>query len=159
VDILRRQQHPAASAEPGPGRGAVVTVGLGLLASYHLALALLMAALPHVFFATVGPFGIRNDHYIRDVATYNAAFGLGMALAVVRPSWRVPVLAITLAQFALHSVNHLLDADTAHPAWTGYVDLVSLAAGTVLVAWLLRAALGQRTSPLLHSLHRKGDPP
>jgi hypothetical protein len=130
-----------SDAEPLPRPApTVLTVGLGAFAVYHLALALFMAAAPHAFYVDVGPFGVANDHYIRDVATYNAALAFAFAMAVRRPSWRVPVLALTTVQFALHSVNHLVDIDKAHPAWAGYFDFFSLAALTVLLAWLWRAA-------------------
>ncbi len=120
---------------------SVLTVGLGAFAVYHLALALFMAIAPHAFYVNVGPFGVANSHYVRDVATYNAALGFAFAMAVRRPSWRVPVLALTTVQFALHSVNHLVDIGKAHPAWNGYFDFFSLAALTVLLAWLWRVAV------------------
>jgi hypothetical protein len=119
----------------------VLTAGIALLALYDLALAVFMAAAPHSFFANVGPFGARNDHYIRDTATFSAAIGVGLLLALRKPSWRVPMLAITTVQFALHSVNHLVDIDKAHPAWNGYFDFFSLAAATIAIGWLLRVAL------------------
>jgi hypothetical protein len=122
-------------------RNDALTAGIAVLAAYHLALALFMAAAPHAFFANVGPFGPRNDHYIRDTATFSAAIGLGLAIALRKHSWRVPALSIATAQFALHSINHLLDIDKAHPAWTGYFDFFSLAAATILLGWLLRVAL------------------
>ncbi len=52
----------------------------------------------------------------------------------------MPVLALTTIQYALHSVNHLIDIGKAHPAWNGYFDFFSLAAATVLLAWLWRVA-------------------
>jgi uncharacterized membrane protein len=121
-------------------RRDAVTAGIALLGIYSLALALLMALAPHTFFAKVGPFGVRNDHYIRDTATFSAAIGVGLLIALRRPSWRVPMLAISTLQFALHSINHLVDIDKAHPAWNGYFDFFSLAAATILLAWLLRLA-------------------
>jgi hypothetical protein len=121
-------------------RRDAVTAGIALLGIYSLALALLMALAPHTFFAKVGPFGVRNDHYIRDTATFSAAIGVGLLIALRRPSWRVPMLAISTLQFALHSINHLVDIDKAHPAWNGYFDFSSLAAATILLAWLLRLA-------------------
>ncbi len=122
-------------------------VGIATFAALHIGLALLMAIDAHTFFTAVGPFGAYNAHYIHDVATFYAALGVGLAVSLARPSWRVPVLAITLVQYALHSVNHLIDIDKAHPAWTGYFDFFSLAAATLLLAWLLRAALAARASP------------
>jgi hypothetical protein len=132
-------------------RSDVLAVGVGVLAVYHLALALFMAVAPHSFHTSIGPFGPPNDHYVRDAATYAAALGAGLAIAVRRSSWRVPLLAVTTIQFALHSANHLLDIGKAHPAWTGYFDFFSLAASTLLLVWLLRLALEQARTPHLDS--------
>jgi hypothetical protein len=122
-------------------RADALTAGIAAFALYHLALALFMAAFPRSFYSNVGPFGIRNDHYIRDAATFSAAIGAGLVVALRRPAWRVPMLAITTLQFALHSVNHLVDIGRAHPEWNGYFDFFSLAAATLVLAWLLRTAL------------------
>jgi len=54
------------------------------------------------------------------------------------------VLALVTIQFALHTVNHLFDADATHPVWTGWFDFATLAASTLLLAWLLRAATAER---------------
>jgi hypothetical protein len=116
-------------------------VGIGAFAVLQLALALLMATAPHSFYTAVGPFGAYNGHYIRDVATFYAALGAGLAISLRRPSWRVPALAVTTIQYALHSVNHLFDIAKANPEWTGYFDFFSLAAATLLLAWLTRAAV------------------
>jgi hypothetical protein len=134
------QQPTAAGALQTPGP-SVVTVGLAAFAAIQLGLAVFMAASPHGFYTAVGPFGAFNAHYIRDVASFYGAIGIGLALAIGRPSWRVPVLALTGIQYALHCVNHLIDIDKAHPAWTGYFDFFSLAVATVALAWLWRAAL------------------
>jgi hypothetical protein len=136
----QRHRRVGAQVERAALREEAVTVAIAVLAVYHLALALFMALAPHTFFTAIGPFGTRNDHYMRDNATFGAALGLGLALAVRKRSWRVPVLAITTVQFALHSVNHLVDIDKAHPAWTGYFDFFSLAATTILLGGLLRVA-------------------
>jgi hypothetical protein len=136
---------------------STVRAGLIAFAAVDIALALFMAVAPHSFYTAVGPFGAFNGHYIRDVATFNAALGAGFVIAVRVPSWRVPVLAISLVQFALHSINHLIDIGKAHPAWNGYFDFFSLAAATLLLAWMLRAELAMRSAapqPLL-----QGDSP
>jgi hypothetical protein len=117
-----------------------LAIGLALLAVYHVALALFMAIGPHAFYKAIGPFGPYNEHYIRDTATFNAALGAGFAVALVRSAWRVPVLAVTTVQFALHTLNHLLDVGDAHPAWTGWFDFLSLGAATLVLAWLLTLA-------------------
>jgi hypothetical protein len=125
---------------------SVVAIAIALFAVIHLGLALFMATAPHTFYTAVGPFGALNAHYIRDVSTYEAAIGVGLAIAVRRISWRVPVLAVTTIQYGLHSVNHLVDIGKAHPAWNGYLDFFSLAAGTLLLAWLWRAAAQEERS-------------
>jgi hypothetical protein len=117
-----------------------LTAGIALFAVYQLGLAALMAFAPHYFFTNIGPFGVRNDHYIRDLATYNAAIGAALLVATRRRSWRVPLLAVVTLQFALHSLNHLIDINAAHPNWNGYFDFFSLAIATVVLAWLWRLA-------------------
>ena len=132
-----------------------LVAGLVVFAVYHLALALFMAVGPHAFYKAIGPFGAFNPHYIRDTATFNAALGVGFALAVSRPGWRVPVLAVTTVQFALHALNHLVDIGKAHPTWTGYFDFVSLLAATLLLAWLLALAATRAEQPLPHPSHER----
>jgi hypothetical protein len=68
-----------------------------------------MALAPTSFDAWVAPLGVRNEHLLRDLATVSVALGVAALLAATRPTWRVPVLAITLLQFTLHTLNHLLD--------------------------------------------------
>jgi len=127
----------ALRAQAPPG---TLAVGIGAFAVLELALAVFTAVSPHAFYTAIGPFGVFNAHYLRDVASFEGAIGLALAAAVRRPSWRVPVLALTTVQFVLHSVNHLVDIGRAHPRWTGYFDFFSLAAAAVVLAWLWRAA-------------------
>jgi uncharacterized membrane protein len=125
---------------PSPVRRSLVLPGTALVALYWLVLGVWMAASPHTFFDRVGPFGTANVHYIRDNATFEIALGLALLVAVRRPAWRVPLLALVLAQDVLHVVNHLVDVAKAHPRWVGVFDAVSLAVFGALVAWLLIAA-------------------
>jgi hypothetical protein len=143
LDAMAAQQRSARvppAAERAALRHDAVRAGVALLGLYSLALAVFMAVAPHAFYSNVGPFGVRNDHYIRDTATFSAAIGVGLLLALRRPAWRVPMLAISTVQFALHSINHLVDIDKAHPSWNGYFDFFSLTVATLLLAWLLRLA-------------------
>ncbi len=133
------EQVPSTASVRHPA--SVVTVGIAAFAVIQLGLALLMAVSPHEFYTAVGPFGAYNGHYIRDLATYYAATGIGLLLAIRRVSWRVPMLALMTIQYALHSVNHLIDIGKAHPVWNGYFDFFSLAAATVLLAWLWHRAV------------------
>lgn len=120
---------------------STLRIGLIVFAAYHFAIAALMVFAPHTFFSDIGPFGVQNDHYLRDTATFNLAFGAALAVAVKRPSWRTPVLCCVALQFALHAINHLVDIGDAHPGWLGPADFVSLALSTLLLVWLARESL------------------
>ena len=115
----------------------VLAIALIVIGAYHLVLGALMVLAPDTFFEEIGPFGLQNDHYIRDVATYNLAAGAVVLVAVGRRSWRVPVLAFLVLQFALHTVNHLVDIDEAEPSAVGVFDFVALAVTTALLGLLL----------------------
>jgi hypothetical protein len=122
-------------------------LGLSVLAVYHLALAVWMAASPHSFYTAIGPFGTYNRHFVRDVASFEAAFGFGFVVAVFQPSWRVPVLAIATVQFGLHAINHLVDIDRAHPAGIGYFDFFALLGSTLLLGLMLAAGRKRERKP------------
>jgi hypothetical protein len=92
---------------------------------------------PGFFHDEIGPYGERNDHYMGDLATWYLALGAAAFLAVRRSSWRVPVLAVAFFQYALHSVNHLIDVGEADPGWLGPANLVSLLVATLLLGWML----------------------
>jgi hypothetical protein len=109
-------------------------------AAVQVVIGALLWLTPGFFFETIGPYGPRNDHYMGDTATWYLANGAALAVAVRRESWRLPVLFLTAVQYALHSVNHLLDVGEADPGWLGPANLVALALATVLLAWMLRDA-------------------
>jgi hypothetical protein len=127
-----------STADHGQGVASTVRVGLIAFAVYHFAIAALMVFAPHTFFTSIGPFGVQNDHYLRDTATFNLAFGVCLAVAYRVPSWRTPILFCVTLQFALHAINHLADIGAAHPHWIGPFDLASLALATAALAWLTR---------------------
>ena len=135
MSTARARSTPLSSA---------VGVGVIALAVYHLAIAAMMIFVPHAFFTSVGPFGAQNDHYLRDTATFNLAFGVALLIAYRRPSWRTPILLCVTLQFGLHTINHLADIGAAHPYWIGPFDFASLALGTAALAWLTR----ESTRPL-----------
>ena len=106
----------------------------------QIVIGLLLWLTPGVFFEQIGPYGTRNDHYMGDLATWYLASGAAVVAAVTRPSWRVPVLFLVAVQYALHSVNHLIDVGETDPGWLGPFNLVALALATVLLVWMLREA-------------------
>jgi hypothetical protein len=112
-----------------------------LFAAVQLAIGALLWLTPGFFFEEIGPYGARNDHYMADLATWYLADGAALLVAVRRVPWRVPVLFVTAAQYALHSLNHLLDVGEADPGWLGPVNFASLLLATVLLGWMLREAI------------------
>ena len=85
-------------------------------------------------------FGARNDHQVRDFSTAYLSMAVGLALAVRRSAWRVPVLVITLVQYALHLVVHIVDVNKAHPPAAGWGTVGGLALPVLVLAYLLRRA-------------------
>lgn len=120
-------------AEPDPTARVAVTV----LAAVQLVLGGWMVLAPGSFYDVVAPFGAQNDHGLRDMASWELALAAGAVAAVRRPAWRAPVVALALAHYALHALNHLVDVGDADPHWVGPADLASLALGAAALAWLL----------------------
>jgi hypothetical protein len=110
---------------------------LGVLGAVELALGAWMVVAPRSFFDAIGPFEAYNAHYVRDVATFMLAIGIVALVAVRRPSWWAPVLAVATAQFALHAVNHVADAGRATSDAIGIFDAASLGVVALLLGWTL----------------------
>jgi hypothetical protein len=138
---------PAKSRAGTASTARILDAGIALFAVVYLSQALVMIISPHSFYKSIGGFDSYNPHYLRDVASFAAALGVGLALSLGRVSWRVPMLAVATVQYALHSINHLVDIDIAHPEWTGYFDFFSLAASTLALVWLLRKAVACERAP------------
>lgn len=125
----------------GPGlsesgfRAVLLAFGLS-----QLALAAWMIVSPGSFFDAIAAFGPRNDHYIRDNATFPLAIGIGLVLAASRPSWRFPVLVVASIWYLAHALNHLVDLGEADPDWVGPADFVAILVTGVLLAWLASVA-------------------
>jgi hypothetical protein len=128
-----------ASSSPA-ARAPALIAGIWALAGVQLLIGLSLAAAPGRFYDAIANFGARSDHTLRDVASYYLASAAALAIAARRPSWRAPVLAVVGLQYVLHALNHLLDVGDADPSWVGPFDLVSLAAGALLIGWLYREA-------------------
>jgi hypothetical protein len=96
---------------------------------------------PGFFHEEIGPYGVRNDHYMGDLATWHLALGAVSLVAIRSSAWRVPVLALAFLQLALHSLNHLIDVGEAEPGWLGPANFASLALATLLLAWMLRTEI------------------
>jgi hypothetical protein len=109
-----------------------------VFAATQLLLGVLLWLAPGFFHDEIGPYGPRNGHYMADLATFYLALGAVALVALRRVSWRVPLLAFAVAEYTLHSVNHLIDVGESDPSWLGPANLTSLVLGTLLLAWMLR---------------------
>jgi hypothetical protein len=105
----------------------IITGGLALFA-------------PGSFFDEIGRYGIENSHYVGDVGAFTLASGIALAVCVVRPSWRAPILWTGAVWFALHALNHAFDTDEARSDARGWLDTALLALGAAGSAYLASVA-------------------
>ena len=117
-------------------------VVVAALAVFHIGEGLWMVFSPDSFFDVIGQYGLENTHYVGDVGAFVLAYGIALLIAVGRPSWRTPLLAVGALWYAFHALNHLLDIDEARSDGRGIADTVLLALGCAALAWL--AAVSNR---------------
>lgn len=129
------------STTPTRTRAGFVEVTLIVFGVYALGVGLFMLFFPGTFFDTLGTFGVRNDHYIFDNATFEIPQGLLLLAAVRRVSWRVPALAFATLHWALHSVSHIVDPHHGAGDVIGWLEAAGLVATTVILALALRAGV------------------
>lgn len=108
---------------------------------YGLGLGLFMMVAPAAFFDTLGTFGVRNDHYIFDNATFEVPQGVLLLAAVRKQSWRVPALAFATLHWALHSLSHIIDPHHGAGDLIGWIEAGGLVVTTVILAMALRASV------------------
>jgi hypothetical protein len=106
----------------------------------NLVLGAIMAVDPGFFFDEIGTYGIKNEHYIGDVAAFYLAAGAGLVIAARRPDWRVPVCAVAALWYGLHAINHLMDVGQAESNARGWSDTILIAAVAIALAMLAKAA-------------------
>jgi hypothetical protein len=140
----RAQTDPESQPAVRPASRDITGLVLLCFGIELVGVSLLMIVSPTTFYAHVAPFGADNSHYIRDAATFQITLGICALFAARRPQWHVPVLAILSLQFALHSINHLVDIDGSDPSWLGPGTFIALASSTALLVWLLIRALGRQ---------------
>ena len=117
---------------------------LVILGGAPLVTAIVMIVDPAGFIEGVGGFGAVNEHLVRDLATWTLVYGAALLVSAWRPGWRVPVLAIGVAQGVLHVINHVSDAGLADPDWKGTANTLAFAGLVIVTAALLAAAIRQR---------------
>ena len=134
---------------PTRTRVGFVEVTLIVFGLYALGIGLFMMLAPGAFFDTLGTFGVRNDHFIFDNATFEVPQGLLLLAAVRRVSWRVPALAFATVHWALHSISHIIDPHHGAGDLIGWLEAGGLVATTLILAIALRACvIDQRAEAL-----------
>jgi hypothetical protein len=113
---------------------------LVFVAAYHVATGLLALIAPDTFFEQIGHYGVENSHYVGDVGAFTLAFGIAVGIAVVRPSWRAPVLWLGALWYGFHAINHAFDTGEAKSEARGWSDTILIGFGGVASAWLARVS-------------------
>jgi hypothetical protein len=90
---------------------------------------------------SLGNFGVRNDHYIFDNATFELPLGLMLLAAVRWPAWRVPALAFATLHWGLHALSHIIDPHHGAGDWIGWLEAGGLVVTTALLALALRTSV------------------
>jgi hypothetical protein len=127
-------------------RSRFVTAVLFAFGSYSVLIGLFMMVSPGVFFDTLGSFGVRNDHYIFDNATFELPLGLLLLAAARWPSWRIPALAFATTHWGLHAMSHGIDPHHADGTAVGWLEFAGLVVATALLAIALRYSVNDRPS-------------
>jgi hypothetical protein len=134
------------TATPMRTRTRYVEVILIVFGLYSVVLGLFMFLAPGAFFETLGSFGVRNDHYIFDNASFEFPLGLMMLAALRWSSWRVPALAFATLHWGLHALSHIIDPHHAAGESVGWIEAAGLVVTTVFLAIALRASLVEAKS-------------
>jgi hypothetical protein len=113
---------------------------LAVAAAYHVLTGALALLAPATFFDWIGHYGAENLHYVGDVGAFTLAFGVALAIAVVRPAWRAPLLWLGALWYGFHALNHAFDTGEARSEARGWSDTLLLAVGAVASAWLARVS-------------------
>jgi hypothetical protein len=121
-------------------RARYVEAALIVFGVYSVLIGLFMIVAPGTFYDTLGNFGVRNDHFIFDVAAFELPLGLMLLAAVRWPSWRAPALAFATLHWGLHALSHIVDPHHGAGDWIGWLESAGLVVSTAILAMALRAS-------------------
>lgn len=109
---------------------------LAVVAAYQIVTGFIALVAPDTFFDQIGRYGVENSHYVGDVGAFTLAAGIAVAICVLRPSWRVPILWTGAFWYGLHALNHAFDTGEARSDARGWLDTILLAWAGLGSAWL-----------------------
>lgn len=121
----------------------LVDVVLLVVAAQQILLGLFALIAPGAFYDTIAPYPPDNDHFLKDVGSWQVALGAAALYAVRRPAWRAPMLAVLALQYGLHAISHAIDVGQSDPEWQGPVALGLLIAATLALAGLFLRERGR----------------
>ena len=123
---------PAPRAH-APARADLTTLVLYAVAAAQLLPGVLAFVAPGAFYDLLGPYPPQNDHFVKDLGSWQIALGAAALVAARRASWRAPMLAVLAVQYGLHTVSHAIDVGGTDPAWNGPVTLALQALITLVL--------------------------
>jgi hypothetical protein len=125
--------HSAGAGETPSARTDAVTALLLLVGAASLITGAWLFLAPGSFYDVIATYPPQNDHFLRDVGSFQVALGAAAVYGARRASWRAPMLAILALQYALHTVSHLINIDDTDPQSLGAVNFALLLGVTVLL--------------------------
>ena len=125
--------------QPAPRAGErsdVVTLVLVVVGVTQLATGAMAFFAPGTFYDLVAAYPPQNDHFLKDLGSWNVALGAIALYGARRPEWRTPLLGFLALQYVFHSVSHVIDVNESDPAWQGPFALVTQGLGAVVLTAL-----------------------
>ncbi len=123
--------------------GAIALYGARRQAWRAPLLGLLAFLAPGVFYDVLAGFPPQNDHFLRDVGSWQIALGAIALFGARRHAWRAPLLGLLALQYLLHAISHLVNVNDTDPAWQGPFALALQVLGFLALAGLF---LRERTA-------------
>lgn len=113
---------------------------LFFIALWHIVTGGMALLAPDTFFDQIGHYGIESSHYVGDVGAFMLAYGVAIAIAIWRVSWRAPILWLGALWYGFHALNHAFDTGEAKSEARGWSDTIAIAFGGAAAAWLARVS-------------------
>jgi len=91
---------------------------------------------PDSFYDVVATYPPSNDHFLKDIGSWNVALGLATLHAARTPSWQKGMCGVLAVLYTLHAVSHGIDLDQGEPRSASVATLVSQIVAAVIFAAL-----------------------
>jgi uncharacterized protein YjeT (DUF2065 family) len=129
----------ATSQQPAPPASAstdVVTVVLVIVGATQVLVGLLAFFAPSAFYDLIASYSPENDHFLKDLGSWQIGLGALTLYGARRPDWRLPLLGFLALQYSLHTVAHVVDAGDAEEDWQDAFAIVTQGFGALLLVGL-----------------------